>query len=133
MTLTLNLTAAPGVIDLGFAVFHLLFWKLLGWPQSLEASGKLNSAVTRTLNLVLIYVFVVYGVALIWLGENAPPGLLIAGAGFWVLRAVLQPVMFEMKTRLSGALLGAFVVAAVFHGLAAVAGAQTASGLGFAP
>lgn len=123
----MTLTAAAGLIDLGFAVFHLMFWKLLGWPASLEASGRMNSAVARTLNLVLIYVFVVYGAALVWLGGEASPLLLAAGAGFWLLRAILQPVMFEMKTSLSGKLLGGFVVAAVFHALAVVAGGETAS------
>lgn len=124
------LTTAAGLIDLGFAVFHMLFWKLLGWPRSLGASGDTNSAVTRTLNLVLIYVFLVYGAALIWLGATASLGLLAAGAGFWVLRAILQPTLFGMKSPLSPQLLAAFLIAAVVHGLAA-AGASPSSGLAF--
>ena len=64
------MTAAvlAGATDLGFALFHAMFWRLFNWPGRLPASGTVNSAITQTLNVVLIYAFCAYGAGLIWLG-----------------------------------------------------------------
>jgi hypothetical protein len=110
-----------GMIDIGFAIFHAMFWKLLGWPERLEPSGSINAAITQTLNAVLIYVFVIYGSVLIGFAmadRLAPNALTAAGAGFWALRAALQPLQFSMRTKPSIVLMAAFIIAAIVHGLA---------------
>ena len=117
-----TMSTAAGLIDLGFAAFHLMFWRLFGWPKILVASGEVNSAVTQTLNFVLTYVFIAYGGALIWLGEAAPAAMLWAGAGFWVLRAALQPALFPMRNKPSVIILAVFLTAGAVHAAAAWAG-----------
>ena len=110
-------------LDLGFALFHLMFWRLFHWPRSLEASGALNSAITQTLNWVLIYVFTVYGAVLMWLAVSGPgvPSLLAgAGAGFWALRLMLQPWLFPMRDWQSLSITAVFVLTALLHALAAM-------------
>ena len=112
---------AAGLIDIGFAIFHASFWKLFGWPERLEASGPVNAAITQTLNAVLIYVFVIYGSVLLGFalgGRPAPHVLAMGGAGFWALRALLQPFQFSMKAWPSVAMLMVFIIAAIAHGLA---------------
>ena len=111
-----------GALDLGFAAFHLMFWRLFQWPARLEASGKVNEAITQTLNLVLIYVFVAYGVALIWTAASLPPMLAWAGAGFWLLRMALQPRLFPMRNGPSVAITVVFAATAAVHALAALQG-----------
>lgn len=110
-----GLTTLLSVIyDIGFAVFHLTFWRWLAWPRSLEASGRLNQSITQTLNVMLTYVFVVYGVSL-GLATAQTQGLLaLAGAGFWLLRAVAQPTLFA-RTRLSWIMTAVFVAGAGLH------------------
>jgi len=116
-------SVAAGVLDLGFAVFHLMFWSLFSWPERLGASGKVNSAITQTLNWMLIYVFTVYGTLLIWLAPSELAGsslLAGAGAGFWVLRFVLQPCLFPMRNWQSITITTVFAVNAILHAAAAV-------------
>ena len=95
-----------------------MFARLFDWPQSLSYSGPLNSAITRTLNWVLIYVFLVFGAAMIWLASqdgSAPPLLAAAGAGFWLLRTALQPMLFQMRNPPSLAFTGVLILAVVLH------------------
>jgi hypothetical protein len=119
------LTAAlwAGGLDLGFAAFHLMFWRLFKWPDNLERSGAINAAITQTLNIVGIYIFTFYGGALVWLalsGPQVPAILAWAGAGFWLLRLTLQPILFPMRNGPSLAITGVFVVATVAHALSAL-------------
>ncbi len=113
---------ASGLYNIGFAIFHLCFWTLFRWPATLRSSGPVNSAIAQTLNIVLTYCFVVYGGTLIWAGvESIPlsPLLLIAGAGFWLLRAVLQPVLFNMRNRISVSITVVFIAGTAIHALGA--------------
>src|SRR5829696_2045328 len=83
------------LFDVGFAIFHVMFWYLFGWPARLRVSGGINTAITQTLNAMLIYVLGLYAAALLWYAtasERAPAMLLLAGARFWLVRAAAQPV-----------------------------------------
>ncbi|HTE41113.1 MAG TPA: hypothetical protein VK629_09790 [Steroidobacteraceae bacterium] len=115
---------SAGLYDLAFAGFHIAFWQLFHWPDSLAPSGRLNSAVTQTLNVMLSYVFIVAGIALIALAalDRDAVFLAAAGAGFWALRALLQPILFGMQSRLSPTMFVIFVFGATLHGLAAGVG-----------
>lgn len=114
---------AAGVIDLGFAAFHVLFWRLFGWPARLQGSGTINAAITQTMNVMLIYLFAAYGAGLIYL-SNHPSGFAAlfaaAGAGALVLRAILQGVYFPMQ-RASSLMMVVCMLAAVLHGSVALA------------
>lgn len=110
-----------GAIDIGFAIFHVLFWWLFRWPERLAGSGQINAAITQTLNSVLVYVFAVYGGTLVFVGlsgASVSPLLPAAGAGFWALRTLLQPLLFPMRNWASAAVTLAFVVALGTHAAA---------------
>lgn len=111
------LLLAAGLIDLGFALFHAAFWPLFGWPERLKPSGDLNTAITQTLNVMLGFVFVAYGAALIW--QAAMPAssafLPLAGGAFWLLRLALQLLWFDLRPVASRAIAGVFALAAVVH------------------
>jgi hypothetical protein len=106
--------------DLGFALFHLTFWRWFKWPRSLERSGRLNQGITQTLNVMLSYVFVVYAVSLVLAATQTRGPLALAGSGFWLLRAIAQPVLFA-RTRLSWILAAVFALGAGLHAIAYVA------------
>lgn len=110
-TLSLSLSA---VYDLGFALFHLTFWRWFRWPQSLEKSGRLNQGITQTLNVMLSYVFVACAVSLVSAAVQIQRPLALAGSGFWLLRAVVQPVLFA-RTRLSWIMVAMFALGAGLH------------------
>ena len=116
------ITWAAILFDVGFAIFHVMFWYLFGWPARL--SGGINTAITQTLNAMLIYVFGLYAAALLWhatASERAPAMLLLAGAGFWLVRAAAQPVLFRIGRGTSAAFVVTFLTGAALHGWAAMA------------
>jgi hypothetical protein len=118
----LSLTYSSGIYDVGFGVFHIFFWHLFRWPETLKASGSVNRAITQTLNVMLTYVFVVYAIALIW-GAHAGADnrlLLSAGAVFWAIRAAAQVMLFRIQRSISAALTALFIAGALLHGLAAI-------------
>ena len=111
---------AAGLIDLGFALFHAAFHRLFGWPERLAPSGSLNTAITQTLNAMLIFVFLAYGASLIWLAGQGSvhPVLLLVGAAFWGLRLALQFIWFDLKPWPSKLITAIFALATAVHLLA---------------
>ncbi|MGY4398698.1 hypothetical protein ACVWZA_003906 [Sphingomonas sp. UYAg733] len=115
--------------DVGFAVFHLLFWRLFVWPTKLEPSGRLNTAITQTLNVMLIYVFAAYAGTLFALPAGDERAIaLFLGAGFWALRAAVQPLLFSTRGKTGAMMTGLFAIGAITHTLAAFATAIGTSG-----
>jgi hypothetical protein len=117
----MTVAIAAGALDWGFAIFHLLFWRMFGWPQSLRGSGTVNAAITQTFNWLAIYLFAACGTAFIWLalsGASVPPLVAMAGAGFWGLRLLLQFALFPMRNTRSITLSVVFAVTAVLHAAA---------------
>lgn len=90
--------------NIAAAIFHIGFWRIFGWPKSLAGAGRINRSTIQVLNIVLIYVFLAYGGALLWLGSAAPGVLLVAGGGFYLLRVALQPLYYGLLHPASKAL-----------------------------
>ncbi|MGS1013897.1 hypothetical protein ACVCL0_10110 [Rhodanobacter sp. UC4450_H17] len=116
-----------GVHSLAFALFHLAFWKLFGWPGALQQAGVGTRAVTQILNLRLIYVFL--GVATLCfamprdlLGTPLGHALLGGMSLFWVGRLVEQFVFLRHNILLVHALTASFVLGAVLFALPLVPG-----------
>jgi hypothetical protein len=117
------LVVAAGLFNLAFAVFHLLFWRLFDWRIELARLGAANRGIMQVLNLCLTYVFVVSAVLLLFFPPQAfatemGAFLLLAMAGFWLLRAVLQPMFFQLRHPLSQGLFVVFVIGTLLHGAA---------------
>jgi len=104
-----------GIIDIAFGIFHVFFWKLFDWPDSLAPSGRINEGVTQILNIMLSYVFFVAGCALIAGGEASGDQVALAASGFWLIRLGLQPVFFDWRDQRSIALMILFATAFVSH------------------
>lgn len=113
---------AAGLFDLATAVFHILFWRLFNWPESLKGSGRLNTAITQTLNIMLTYVFVVYGVSLLVQDAAASSFLLLSGAVFGAIRIGLQFYLFGVKSRASLAFVAAALFGTILHLIASFIG-----------
>jgi hypothetical protein len=105
------------------AIFHALFWRLFGWPDTLEPSGRRNEAITQTLNVMLTYVFAAFAAAMawaMWTSSQAPTLLLAIASGFWLLRAALQPVLFSLPLKWNVGLTAIWLLGAIIHAAAAV-------------
>jgi hypothetical protein len=82
-----------------------------------------NRGIMQVLNLCLTYLFVVAGfILLLFPGDITGTDLgrftLFAMAGFWLMRALLQPIFFGWKHWLSIVLFGIFILGTLIHGYA---------------
>jgi hypothetical protein len=101
-----------GFYSLGFAVFHLLFWKLFRWKADLRSLMPINRGIMQILNLRLISVFLLFALlSLLFprelLSTELGTVLLAAMSVFWFGRAVEQVVFFGLQT---GASIAFFVI-----------------------
>ncbi|MFZ7095755.1 hypothetical protein ACOPJQ_07290 [Luteimonas dalianensis] len=106
----------------GFALFHLGFWKLFGWPRTLRETTVANRAILQIANLQLVWVFLLAGtLCLLFPGEMATTPLgraLLAGmAGFWVLRLIGQFIWLRINHPMVHALTALFVLGAALFAL----------------
>lgn len=119
------LVIASGMFDLALALFHMTFWRLFGWPDSLGSLGSVNRQVLYILNLAVTALFILAGVLLLAYPEDvSQTGLgsafLIGLSLFWLARAALQPPMFGLGRPLSAVLFGVFLLGSALHGFAAL-------------
>ena len=95
-----------GLFNVGFAVFHLFFWKLFDWKKDLTFLTPVNRSVMQILNLCLTFMIALMAYVSLFLPRetlttNLGRNLLVAFALFWFLRMLEQIFMFEVKGRLS--------------------------------
>lgn len=106
-----------GMHSLGFAAFHMMFWKWFDWPRDLQRTSLATRAVTQILNLRLIYVFL--GIAALCfflpdellhtrLGRAVMAGMAV----FWLGRLVEQFVFLRINRPLVHVLSLLFAVGA---------------------
>ena len=79
----------------GFALFHLGFWRLFGWPGTLAGTTRANRAILQIANLQLVWVFAAVGLlCLLYPAELASTALgraVLSGmCAFWLLRLATQ-------------------------------------------
>ncbi|MEZ0472319.1 hypothetical protein [Luteimonas salinilitoris] len=111
-----------GLHSLGFALFHLAFWKLFDWKHELRKVGLPTRAITQILNLRLVYVFA--GIAAICFlfpaelyGTPLGRALLLFMALFWAGRTIEQFVFLRVNRPMVHVLTGLFVLGAVLFTL----------------
>lgn len=115
---------AGAAFNFALGIFHLAFWRLFRWREELPKLNAVNRGVMQVLNLMLTYVF--FAVATLQFLHPAaclttPVGRTATAvvAGFWFLRALLQP-LFWPRTRLGWAMTALFSVGAALHAVALI-------------
>lgn len=115
---------AAAVYHVALAVFHVGFWRLFRWREELPRLRAVNRGVLQVLNIMLTYFFLLC--AALQFGwpmalRLTAPGKFFLGAmaGFWLLRAVLQPVFWpEFAGKINVIFAAIFVAGAGLHLLA---------------
>lgn len=113
---------AGAAFNAALGVFHLAFWKLFRWREELPRLGPVNRGVLQVLNIMLSYVFFAVAAgqvaqAAAWIGTPLGRAATAGVAGFWILRAALQP-FFWPRTGASWAMCGVFGLGAALHAVA---------------
>lgn len=108
----------------GFALFHLSFPRIFRWRQSMAEAGRANGAILRIENGLLVYLFLVAGVAcLAWPEALATTdlgrGCLMVASGFWCVRLVQQFVYLRINRPMVHILSLLFAAGSILFGAAA--------------
>jgi hypothetical protein len=119
-SLTTAMIIFGGVYNLGFAIYHIMFWRIFRWKEDLASLRRVNRAVMQILNLCLTFVFLAMAyVSFFHIPELVQTSLgntiLIAIALFWFLRMVEQPVFFGFKKKMSIVLTLIFLLGGVVY------------------
>ncbi|MBN2118895.1 MAG: hypothetical protein JW730_20165 [Anaerolineales bacterium] len=99
---TKRLLQIGGVINLLLVAFHLSFWKMFNWGQSLACLSPDDRAVMQVLNIHMAYTLTIFAiVSFVFPGELSATKLgrviSLAIAGFWILRGVNQLVFWGLS------------------------------------
>jgi hypothetical protein len=116
-----GLVQLAAFLDLALTLFHVAFWRLFRWPETLQPSGSLNTAVTQVINIMLTFLFGTVAATLFWMGPATPAPLLLAAAAFGALRTALQPIFFGLRSRASQGFTALMVLVTLVHLAAALA------------
>jgi hypothetical protein len=95
-----------GIYNLGFAIFHIFFWKIFRWKADLRSVMEINKGIMYVMNLCLIYVFLFFSYVSIFhydllLASKLGSIVLIFMSLFWFFRAVEQVIFFDIKKPVS--------------------------------
>ena len=113
---------AGGVYTIGLIVFHLLFWRIFNWPETLKHLNYVNKATIQVLNISITFIFFIFAyLSFAHTHEllNTPLGraLLILIASLWLFRAVLQIIFYKLRHKASLGLTVLFLTGAVLYGM----------------
>ncbi len=104
-----------GVHALGFAVFHVYFWKIFRWKTELPKLHFLNRAILQILNIRLIYVFLLMAALCFFFTETlyttALGRFLLAGFSlFWLGRTIEQFIFLKADNWMVNVLTALFAI-----------------------
>ena len=109
-----------GFYNLGFAIFHLMFWRLFRWKRDLSSLTFINRSVMQILNLCLTFVFLLMAYISFFntselIQTNLGKTLLVGFSLFWFLRMIEQIIFFGIRNLISIALTLVFLFGCVIY------------------
>jgi hypothetical protein len=116
------LYAAAGY-NVALALFHLGFWRMFRWKEELAKLHPVNRGVMQVMNLMLTFLFLFLSALMVLRADEmtgtALGRTLLAGMmGFWVVRAILQPIFWRgQPAATNGAFTMLFLAGAGLHAM----------------
>lgn len=112
----------------GFALFHIGFWRLFGWPRTLRETTLPNRAIVQIANLQLIWLFAGIGTLCLLFPDqlvSTPLGQALLGgmAIFWLIRLGAQFIWLRVHHPLVHGLTGLFALGALLFAAPLLPGA----------
>ena len=91
-----------GIINFLLVIFHLSFWKIFNWSESLSSLNFMDRGVMQTLNVHIAFVVLVFSViSIFYYKELLSTGLgkliLISISSFYFLRSLNQIIFFDIR------------------------------------
>ena len=119
------LIISGGIFTVALIIFHLLFWRIFKWPETLKSLNYVNKATMQVLNISISFIFFIIAyISFVHTHEllNTQLGktLLVLISGLWLFRAVQQVVFYKLKHKASVGLTFYFLIGALLYGLPAI-------------
>jgi hypothetical protein len=116
------LIISGGVYTVALIVFHVLFWRIFKWPETLEPLNYINKATMQVLNISITFIFFIFAyVSFMHTQEllETPLGnsLLALISSLWLFRAALQVMFYKLKHKASIGLAVYFLIGAFLYGM----------------
>ena len=113
---------AGGIYTISLIIFHVLFWRIFKWPETLMTLNYVNKATIQVLNISITFIFFIFAyISFAHTNEllNSQLGrtLLVLISGLWLFRAALQVVFYKLKHKASAGLTIYFLIGAFLYGL----------------
>lgn len=111
-----------GVYSIGFALFHIFFWKLFHWKNDLKKVSFANKAILQILNVQIIFYFLfVAAICFLCPSELISTKLgqyfLAGNSLFWFIRTVQQFIFFRVNNFIIHLLTGLFLIGFILFAL----------------
>lgn len=108
------------ILNLGFGIFHMFFWKLFRWEDELLKVSRINRGIFQVLNIVIIFIFFCFAAVTIFfkdelISTELGKFVLIFISLFWFIRSALQFIYFKVKNVFSVALFAAFILLGILY------------------
>ena len=89
-----------GLYNIGFAIFHIGFWKIFHWDSELKKLSFANKGIMQILNVQMIYYWVFVAIACFafpteLLTTKFGNFFLIGNSIFWLLRTIQQSIFLR--------------------------------------
>jgi len=117
-----TLIIVGGIYTVGLIVFHLLFWRIFKWPETLVTLNSVNKATIQVLNISITFIFVIFAYVSFahtneLLNTQLGKSLLVLISILWLFRAVQQVVFYKLKHKASVGLTVYFLIGAFLYGI----------------
>ncbi len=111
-----------GIFTVTLIIFHLLFWRLFNWPESLQGTNYVNRATIQVLNISITFIFVIFAyISFAHTQEllTTPLGrtLLFLISSLWLFRTLQQIIFYKFRHPASIGLTLFFLTGAFLYGL----------------
>ncbi len=115
-----------GLYSLGFAIFHILFWRLFDWKNDLKKISFVNRAIIQIANARLIYFFMFVAFVCFFYTPELPGTrlgnvFLLGLSIFWLGRTIEQFIFFKTTNRTINILTFVFAIGAILFTLPFIA------------
>lgn len=113
---------AGGIYTIALIIFHMLFWHIFRWPETLKRLNSVNKATIQVLNISITFIFFIFAYISFahtheLLNTSLGRALLTLISFLWLFRAALQIVFYKLKHKASVALTIFFIIGAFLYGL----------------
>ena len=117
-----TLIIAGGIYTVALIIFHVLFWRIFKWPETLMTLDYVNKATIQVLNISITFIFfIITYISFAHTDEllNTQLGraLLVLISGLWLFRAAQQVVFYKLKHKASIGLTFYFLIGALLYGV----------------